>query len=323
MLKSRHFNTVTRANHTVRKSGPSTTMRGEEYFYQNIPASISNMFPKLISSSQHGDQITIEMTFIHGTPCATLLAERLLTEHHLSCILRGLDSLHATETIDGTNDVNVYDNYVPKMIKRFTNARTMYAELQGSETVYNDLLDKLSMYQRHERGRKASVIHGDPVFSNMIYDRDTVTFIDMRGMVGDVPTLQGDAIYDFAKVYQSLCGYDIIVQRRESITNYNEYLRVLQDAFWKHMEARRVPKYDVLLVTISLLFSLFPLHDPNDGYIDALWALCVDLYEELTTNASTSHTVIDMATINCNHNGGRDAGGTSTSTQDHVFITVS
>jgi len=296
-------------------------MRGEEYFYHNIPSSVSHMFPLLISSSEHGDQITIEMTFIHGTPCATLLAERVLTDRHLDCILRGLDSLHTTRTVDVSN-VNIYDNYVPKMVKRYTTApSSTYAHLQGSESIYNDLLDKLSLYQHHQRACKVSVIHGDPVFSNVIYDRDAVTFIDMRGMVGDIPTLQGDAIYDFAKVYQSLCGYDIIVQRRESTTTYVEYLHSLQTTFWKHMETRNISKYDVLLVTATLLFSLFPLHDPNDGYIDALWALCVHIYAQLT-NASTNNTVTDMATSDCNHHGDRNARGFTAPTQDHVLATL-
>jgi len=33
----------------------------------------------------------------------------------------------------------------------------------------------------------------------------------MRGALGDCNALHGDVVYDFAKVYQSLCGYDFII----------------------------------------------------------------------------------------------------------------
>jgi hypothetical protein len=47
------------------------------------------------------------------------------------------------------------------------------------------------------------VIHGDTVFSNgILKDENTVTFLDMRGMLGKKLTLAGDLTYDLAKTYQ-------------------------------------------------------------------------------------------------------------------------
>jgi tRNA A-37 threonylcarbamoyl transferase component Bud32 len=58
------------------------------------------------------------------------------------------------------------------------------------------------------------VIHGDPVFSNILLKGDnTVAFLDMRGCLGNTMTLAGDVVYDLAKVYQSLGGYVTIIIR--------------------------------------------------------------------------------------------------------------
>lgn len=76
--------------------------------------------------------------------------------------------------------------------------------------------------------------------------------------------LRGDAIYDLAKVYQSICGYDFILVGRQSDSDVDQ--RILGDI--KHCFVRFVQSnyptialLDVILVTASLYFSLIPLHD--------------------------------------------------------------
>lgn len=57
-------------------------------------------------------------------------------------------------------------------------------------------------------------MHGDPVFTNvLINSQGKLKFIDMRGALGDGNiTIKGDVFYDYGKVYQSLLGYDLILQ---------------------------------------------------------------------------------------------------------------
>jgi hypothetical protein len=54
------------------------------------------------------------------------------------------------------------------------------------------------------------VIHGDPWFDNMIYNYkdNSVKLLDMKGKVGSVFTLKGDKMVDYAKLYQSILGFD-------------------------------------------------------------------------------------------------------------------
>ena len=42
----------------------------------------------------------------------------------------------------------------------------------------------------------------------------------MRGSVGNELTLQGDRLYDFSKLYQSLFGYDEILLHKEVSKKY-------------------------------------------------------------------------------------------------------
>ena len=71
---------------------------------------------------------------------------------------------------------------------------------------------ELSSFEREKRWVHANVIHGDPVFSNVLLDAEgRIYLLDMRGEVGSTLTLQGDLTYDLSKVYQSLLGYDYIL----------------------------------------------------------------------------------------------------------------
>ena len=70
----------------------------------------------------------------------------------------------------------------------------------------------MELFEKEERWQASNVIHGDPVFSNVLLTDDGRIFLlDMRGEQGNILTLQGDLTYDLSKVYQSLLGYDYII----------------------------------------------------------------------------------------------------------------
>lgn len=137
-------------------------------------------------------------------------------------------------------------------------------------------MDHLREYERAGRGARVAFIHGDPVFSNILLTAaNDVYFIDMRGRLGDTLTTAGDVLYDLAKVYQSLCGYDDIMLGSGLASDsggkmQEDYLRKLRTEFRAHVRAS--PFYssklqlpaglrDLEIITASLFFSLIPLHD--------------------------------------------------------------
>lgn len=103
------------------------------------------------------------------------------------------------------------------------------------------------------------MIHGDCVFSNiMLSESEDIKFVDVRGMVGDKKTCYGLYLYDYAKIYQSLIGYDEILMDKKIKKSYKnmmlEYFKTqVGDDFEK-----------IKIITKSLILSLVPLHNDVD-----------------------------------------------------------
>jgi hypothetical protein len=82
----------------------------------------------------------------------------------------------------------------------------------------------------------------------------------MRGKVGQNLTIYGDWLYDWAKLFQSLIGYDKILQDKELNKNYEEkMINVFKNYFLKNYTNDDFK--NLVLITKSLLFSLIPLHN--------------------------------------------------------------
>ena len=115
-------------------------------------------------------------------------------------------------------------------------------------------------YEKNDKGVK-KIIHGDPVFTNIIINEyGKIKFIDMRGKVGDKLTIQGDWLYDWAKIYQSLIGYDEILLSKHIDDEYKERtIDIFKDYFINMFSDGDFNNLKV--ITKSLIFALIPLHD--------------------------------------------------------------
>ena len=82
----------------------------------------------------------------------------------------------------------------------------------------------------------------------------------MRGKVGDKLTICGDWLYDWAKIYQSIIGYDEILLSKFIDDNYKKNII---DTFTKYF-INKFSEQDfenVKIITKSLIFTLIPLHN--------------------------------------------------------------
>lgn len=125
------------------------------------------------------------------------------------------------------------------------------------------ILEFLRDYEHSQRGLFTKVLHGDAVFSNVLLKGDnTVVLLDMRGCLGKKLTLVGDAVYDLAKVYQSLCGYDYFLLDQPVLSDDEEILLELRGCFSQYLELHypTVSMDDVKMIAASHYFSLIPLH---------------------------------------------------------------
>jgi len=179
-----------------------------------------------------------------------MLNENTFT-HILNSIVR-IQKCHAS-----ANSSEIYDNYASKLIHRYENYD--YSSYYDSKHVYDSILSKLRDYEKNNKGIK-TIIHGDPVFTNIIInDFGKIKFIDMRGRMGDTLTIYGDWLYDWAKIYQSIIGYDEILISK---TIDKAYKNRMVDIF-KHYFMGIASNEDfgnLKTITKSLIFSLIPLH---------------------------------------------------------------
>lgn len=258
MIEPRSFNRVELSSDTVVKIGNTA---GELYYYKQIKSfpQIKKYFPKLLS--EDGNKITLER--IHGLNFSYLYTNHCLNSTQLTTLLDTLHLLHQT----ACNTVSQHDiaNYnIEKIKTRF--ASYDYSKFEDSSTLSKRMVDWLTVYYS-SRQFVPSVIHGDPVFTNVLIDgHNNIKLIDMRGMIGPIFTIGGDPIYDLAKIYQSLVGYDSIlsgVDRQPDQKLIDLFLDTVVDRYG--VSADTIKK-----MSATLFFTLIPLHDNSK---------CVDYYQ--------------------------------------------
>lgn len=146
--------------------------------------------------------------------CLTMSEKRRVVDS----IINGLKSLHALEAPCPAVEADLDESYINKTFNRLAKvedlvpfARNEYIRINGRyyKNIFYDR-EALARTLRSRYPKEFYLIHGDPTFSNMLYDRlhSKVYFIDPRGYFGKTK-LYGDVDYDWAKVYYSLVGnYD-------------------------------------------------------------------------------------------------------------------
>jgi capsule biosynthesis phosphatase len=246
-IAPRSFNKVEYTDSTVIKH---TSNQGEVYWYQNIPRSVIEYFPKVISIQNN----KIELERIDGVSYSYLYINKQLTSNHLDKLINALTSIHSSKE---PTDINIYSNYYQKLFERFTNYSELYIKY-GIVGLFLKIKDALLEYENKKKG-SIGVIHGDPVFTNIFETPTGIKFIDMRGKQGNELTIFGDVYYDLAKIYQSLIGYDNILN---GIEIDDEYRSELTNYFENKISLEALNK--IKLITASLLISMLPLHDENE-----------------------------------------------------------
>lgn len=257
-IQPRSFNSIEHNTIDV-YTKTSQDLTGEIYYYKNIPSQIKDMFPILVDYDEHNKWYTVEK--VNGLTVSNLYISELLTRETLLHVMSSIKRIQST-SIEGndthTQPVNIYSNYKGKLVTRYESYD--YSEFKGSEELYLAIYERLDMYEKNDHGR-LSCIHGDPVFSNiMINQHDKIKFIDMRGLQGDVTSIYGDWLYDWAKLYQSIVGYDEILLDKVISKQYKDSIKhQFEQKFleWYSAESLSYLK----CITKSMLFTLIPLHD--------------------------------------------------------------
>lgn len=246
-IAPRSFNKVEYTDNTVIKH---TSNEGEVYWYKNIPESLQKYFPKVINIQDN----KIKLERIDGVSYSYLYTNKQLTQKHVFSIVNALDNIHL---FDQSTPIDIYSNYSRKIRQRFVENKELYIKY-GIVDLFLKITYAIQKYEEQNEGM-LGVIHGDPVFTNVFETPTGIKFIDMRGKQGDKVTLYGDIYYDLAKVYQSLIGYDNILNGIEIDDVYrSELVTYFESLFSKEVLDK------VKLITASLLISMLPLHEDDE-----------------------------------------------------------
>ena len=256
-IQERDFNSLEYKSIEIvtKKSKDTLKIQAEIAWYKSIPKELKSLFPKLYDHSI--DYYNIE--FIHGLTVSYLYTHQLLTTEMFQRFLKAISAIHH-QSIYKPKHIDLYDNYGPKLYSRYAEHLSFYKEIANNrvEEMYKKISNFLEEYKKQDSGKWA-MIHGDPVFSNVMMDKDNeIKLFDMRGLLGKHITQCGDSNYDYAKIYQSLIGYDEILLKKNVDQEYRQHFI---EEFKKYLGNARY--IEIKNLTNSLIFSLIPLHKEN------------------------------------------------------------
>jgi len=227
-----------------------TNNPGEIFFYNNVPKNISDFFPKILSAKN----VDIIMERIKGVTFSHLYVNCALSASNIKDLIDNLKIMHSSETPSEGNKPDIYSNYSRKTKSRFFENYKNYSSIQDAKSIFEQIIEDLEKYEKKDLG-KVGVIHGDPVFTNIFLTERGLKFIDPRGNLNGELSIFGDVYYDYAKVFQSIMGYDNVLHGIE--INYDYRDRMSNDFLKNFSEDEALY---IKILTASLLLSLIPLH---------------------------------------------------------------
>ena len=270
------FNLITKKSNKIIKKGPSSSMTGEIFFYNSIQdREIQHLFPEYISSLINLGEAELTLGYVQGFTLYELLKDELLTKDHILLVLNKLDELHNSKGTINISKDDIYNNYIDKLKKRILNKNDYPFENTNNIVEHIDI--HLKKYLFKESITPSTVVHGDPWFSNTLLTIDNkIIFLDMKGDINGKLTTNGDALTDFGKIYQSLLGFDAIINN----TYINEsYMDELKNLFMNEMEKRNYSIKDLYSVTACLISKTLSFLDVNISARTKIWNIVEDLVE--------------------------------------------
>ena len=249
-INNNKYNVIEKYDNYIVKKGVYSFMKGELFYYQNIPLEYEMYFAKIIDYNKNDEFIEIKIDYISGIPLYFIYKNNLLTFRIIDDLMNILNKFHSTKNLNiNVHEDNVKNNYFKKLQKRFN--KNDY-NFEDSEEVFKEILDGL---EKNYSVEIVPMIHGDFWFSNIIltYD-DNYKFIDMKGQIDDILTINGDKYYDYGKLYQSILGYDLILNS-DSIND--EYIIKMKTYFLQKCKDIGLNLLYLKYVTKSLVFGTF------------------------------------------------------------------
>uniref|UniRef100_A0A6C0B873 Nucleotidyl transferase domain-containing protein n=1 Tax=viral metagenome TaxID=1070528 RepID=A0A6C0B873_9ZZZZ len=267
-IETNKYNSIVYNNNVILKTGPEKFMRGELYFYKNIPDELCHLFPKLLKDKIIEDKILLELEYIKAIPLFYLYKHERITFKMIDELFAILNKLHNFSGVSQNelSEINIRNNYFKKLEERFE-IKENYP-FTDSKQVYSEIINGLKQYYAP---RLSNFIHGDFWFSNILMTyEDNYKLIDMKGQVDGILTTHGDVYYDYGKLYQSIIGYDLILN---DCKINRLYIEKTKNYFLEKCKKEGLDLNYLKYVTKSLIFGTFHFLNKSTQIKENIWHL--------------------------------------------------
>lgn len=317
LTTQRAFNSMKVTKYSVRKSSADRQkMVAEANWIHSIPIPMKHYVPTLWDSGEdeNGGYYEIEYYYLSSLSNLFVFGKNktyVLEEMIDACIeyLNDEAKYHPdnAELFAKQNDLL----YEPKTIKRLE----VYAHQSGisleKKWIINGkrtpslrtIVREMDAEIRKSDVRFATLMHGDPCFSNILYDfkSKTIKLIDPRGMdsSGNL-SIYGDFRYDVGKLAHSVLGlYDYIIGGMFDYSENEEYnitfnieigneVKHIQNYFsQKKFGGYTLSQLSTYPILVQLFLSMLPLHNDNTLRQKAMMANALKIYTDYKMNNLT------------------------------------
>jgi hypothetical protein len=211
------------------KNGPTSSLEGEIYFYKAIRGTgLAGVCPIFFSSTSSDKISSLDIEYIEGPTVSSLFRNGLMTKGIMEATFHAIGVFHASGGVERDGEVtrdDILENYLGKLNERA--ASHPHYKLKNLSDMLPIINTVITEYVNGPDFHLTKVVHGDSWFDNMMYDSRTqkVKLLDMKGKIGKVFSLKGDKMTDYAKLYQSILGFDYMLYNEKYPEVYEERCR--------------------------------------------------------------------------------------------------
>jgi len=226
---SNNENILYHRGNVLTKNGPTSSLEGEIYFYKMIKGTaLASVCPTFFSSTSSDKISSLDIEYIEGRTVSSVFRNGLMTKGIMEAAVNAIRAFHASAEFERDGEVtcnDILENYLGKLNERAANHP--HYNLKKLSDVLSIINRVITEYVNGPDFHLTHVVHGDSWFDNMLYDSRTqkVKLLDMKGKIGKVFSLKGDKMTDYAKLYQSVLGFDYMLYNERYPEAYEEQCR--------------------------------------------------------------------------------------------------
>lgn len=280
--QSRIFNNIEYKDNVITKYSSSNKrkIQREIMWFLAMPKNLRKHIPKLVDYVLEDSNPKYSMEYCSYNTVQEMWLYSNFSEEAWSRIFNNI--MYIIEEYKKNSsfmEINLFKFLNDRLFERVSLSKFFPDEIQiinGNEYNLQEIKSFFINYLESKKSewsnKKGNIIHGDMVFSNIMYDitTDDIKLIDPRGdFNGNI--IYGDIDYDIAKLAQCIIGdYDYIVSDLFYLDGDKYSFFLDKDKSFKENLFDDIVKYynkkDILFLTAFQFMTMIPLHSENENH---------------------------------------------------------